>query len=295
MTNILTHHDHLGGYAGRARLERVCINGICYWTDPALAETGVRIAFSERTGGVSREPYASLNLAGHVGDDPEAVDENRRRFLSAVGLGGLEGALVTAEQVHGAHIAQVTSPDVGRGARTASGPPPIPATDAIFTAETDVPLMLLYADCVPVVLVLPGEAVCVVHAGWRGALASLPGEAVRQTAARAGVEPRDVVAYIGAHIRQCHYGVGDDVMTAFVDAFGPGVRSGAGGLDLSAAVRASLLDGGVEIDRIAELEACTAEHTGEFFSFRAEGGVTGRHCAMACITGERRNSGEHSG
>lgn len=294
MTNILSHHDHFGRYAGRPCLERVCIDDVCYWTDPGLAETGVRIAFSERTGGVSREPYASLNLAGHVGDDPEAVDENRRRFLSAVGLGGLGGAVVTAEQVHGAHIAQVTSAEAGRGSHTVSGPPPIPATDALLTAETDVPLMLLYADCVPVVLVVPGEAVCVVHAGWRGALASLPGEAVGQIAAGAGVEPRDVGAYIGAHIHQCHYGVGDDVMAAFVDAFGPDVRGGTGGLDLSAAVRASLLGAGVELDRIAELEACTAEHTGEFFSFRAEGGVTGRHCAMACITGERRNSGERS-
>jgi YfiH family protein len=267
----------------------VCINGICYWTDPALAETGVRIAFSERTGGVSREPYASLNLAGHVDDDPEAVDENRRRFLSAVGLAGLEGALVTAEQVHGSHIEQVTSADAGRGARTASGPLPIPATDALLTAETDVPLMLLYADCVPVVLAVPGVAVCVVHAGWRGALASLPGEAVRQISARGGVEPQDVVAYIGAHIRQCHYGVGDDVMAAFVDAFGPQVRGCTGGLDLSAAVRASLLGAGVESDRIAELDACTAERTDEFFSFRAEDGVTGRHCAMACIAGGRRS------
>jgi YfiH family protein len=238
---------------------------------------------------VSLEPYSALNLAGHVGDDPEVVDENRRRFFSAAGLGGLEGAAVTAEQVHGAKIAQVTSADAGRGARTAGGPPPILATDALLTAETELPLMLFYADCVPVVLAVPGEAVCVVHAGWRGALSSLPGAAVREVAACGGVEPGDVVAYIGAHIRECHYGVGDDVMAAFVDAFGPGVKGGTGGLDLSAAVRASLLGAGVEIDRIAELETCTAEHTGELFSFRAENGITGRHCAMACITGERRS------
>lgn len=284
--HIVSHKHHFGGDVPRPRLERVCINGVSYWTDPSLAEKGTRVAFSERRGGVSRAPYSGLNLAGHVGDDPEAVDENRRTFLSAVGLSGLADELVTAEQVHGERIAEVTSADAGSGARTAGGPPPVPAADALMTAETDLPLMLLYADCVPVVLVAPGAA-CVAHAGWRGALASLPGAAVRALAGRAGVDPSSVLAYIGPHIRECHYDVSEDVMSSFESAYGPSVRGRSGGLDLSAAVRASLLGGGVGEQRIAEVSACTAENTGTFFSYRAENGRTGRHCAIACLIGSR--------
>jgi copper oxidase (laccase) domain-containing protein len=146
-----------------------------------------------------------------------------------------------------------------------------------------VPLALCFADCVPVILVAPGPVVAVVHAGWRGALASLPGQAVARVVVEAGCESSQVRAYIGAHIGHCHYQVSAEIMSQFTNAFGTVARARTGGLDLDAVVTASLTSAGVDSCNIARLGICTAEATDRFFSYRASGGVTGRHAALACI------------
>ena len=263
------------------RLEEA--NGISYWTDNGPAGRGVIVGFSQRNGGVSAHPYAALNLADHVGDEGSCVDENRTRLLDAAGLGRWRGNLVVAEQVHGERVTLVGLADAGSGAFASGGRHPIPATDALVTMERGVPLMLCFADCVPIVLVAPGPAVAVVHAGWRGALASLPGKAARELARVAECGVSDVFAYIGAHIGACHYPVSDDVMSHFCNTFGTVARADSGGLDLDAAVTASLVDAGVAPCSIARLGTCTAEATDRFFSYRSEDGRTGRHSAFACI------------
>lgn len=264
-------------------LARSCSGQVCYWTDDDKRAEGVTLAFSERTGGVSSSPYGSLNLAAHVGDDPASVDENRRRFLEALGLGHLEHRLVTAEQVHGEQVHLVRAADAGSGARAASGVRPIAATDALITDVPDIPLMLLFADCVPVVLVAPGPVVAVVHAGWRGALAGLPGITASRLAAQAGCDATRISAYVGAHIGACHYEVGYEILSQFVNRFGTVARAESGGLDLGAIVSRNLTDAGVPSCSIALLGVCTADQTDRFFSYRAEGGLTGRHSAVACI------------
>jgi polyphenol oxidase len=259
-------------------------DGVRCWTDEALrTERGVVVAFSERNGGVSEVPFASLNLASHVGDDPLAVDENRLRVLDCLGLEGYRERLTVAEQVHGLRITEVDSATVGCGASASRGRMAIAKTDALVTREAGVPLLLCFADCVPVILVAPGPAVAVVHAGWKGALGSLPGLTVLELARVAGCEPSAIVAYVGPHIRACHYRVAPEVMSQFVNAFGTLARAASGGLDLDAVVSASLDRAGVAPCNIARLGSCTAETTDRFFSYRAEGGRTGRHSAVACI------------
>lgn len=248
-----------------------------------LAEERVLIGFSERSGGVSRTPFSSLNLASHVGDDPAAVDENRRRLLDALGLEAFRDRLTMAEQVHGDRIALVDQAIAGAGAFADKGRPPLAKADALVTCEVGVPLALCFADCVPVILVAPGPAIAVVHSGWRGALSSLPGMAVARLADLAGCEPSEVSAYIGPHILACHYQVSPEIMSQFVNTFGTLARASSGGLDLDAAVSASLDRAGVAPCNIARLGTCTAETTDRFFSYRAEGGRTGRHSAVACI------------
>jgi purine-nucleoside/S-methyl-5'-thioadenosine phosphorylase / adenosine deaminase len=254
-----------------------------YWTDAVLRDEGVLVAFSERAAGTSEAPYASLNLASHVGDDPTRVDENRSRLLAAVGLEPLRARLTMAEQVHGERIGVAGDAAAGAGAFAQHGPAPIAATDGLMCTTRQLPVALCFADCVPVVLVAPGPMVAVVHAGWRGALASLPGRAAERLACEGGTDVADMRAYIGAHIRACHYQVDDKVMSHFVNAFGTFARAESGGLDLDAVVSASLERAGVARCNIARLGICTAEATDRFFSYRAEGGMTGRHAALACI------------
>jgi YfiH family protein len=255
--------------------------------DELRSRHGVIVAFSLRGGGCSRAPYDALNLAAHVGDDPTCVDENRARLLGSLGIACDRNRLTMADQVHGASIRTVRGASAGMGAFARAGtPPPVPATDALVTTETETPLMLCYADCVPVVLVSTGpvRGVAVAHAGWRGALAGIAADAAVRLAAETGSDPSELLAYIGPHIGPCHYEVDETLLSQFVNAFGT-IAAAQGRLDLGAVVSESLNGVGVPLSSQCRADVCTAERTDAFFSYRAEG-LTGRHGALACILGD---------
>ena len=266
-------------------LQRVEREGVTVWTDELLRRhSGVVVAFSERLGGASRAPFESLNLASHVGDDPLAVDENRTRLLSALGLREFRERLTMADQVHGESISVIDKDASGSGGYATQDRRPVPAADALITGEPGVPLLMCFADCVPIVLVAPGPFVAVVHAGWRGALAGLPGKTARALAKACPCRIDELVAYIGPHIGECCYPVGNEILSQFVTTFDAVARDDSRTeLDLAAAVTESLSREGVNSCSIANLGVCTAEHTERFFSHRAERGRTGRHGALACI------------
>ncbi|MCX8007707.1 MAG: polyphenol oxidase family protein [Coriobacteriia bacterium] len=258
-------------------------SGAVVWhEDPGLrARAGIVVAFSERTGGVSEPPYASLDLAVHTGDIPEAVDENRTRLLEVLGIADRRAALTCAEQVHGTVAVTVGSAEAGAGARATGDRGPIAGADALVTAEVGVPLMLLFADCVPVVLVAQeSRAVAVVHAGWRGLAAGVVRAGLEQLRAlSAPGEP--IFAYIGAHIGRCCYSVGPEVVSQFGHKFVT-IRRALAMLDMQAAVTEELESSGVPKERQCHLGICTAHNTERFYSYRAEG-RTGRHAALACV------------
>ena len=263
--------------------ERTTAGEIDLHTIPPLhTDAGILVAFSERAGGVSYPPYASLDLAAHVGDDPRHVDENRSRLCAALGIEASRDRLTTAEQVHGTRVVEVTRADAGAGAwaDAGRGRPPLPATDALWTRERGVPLMLLFADCVPVVLVRPSvPAIAVVHAGWRGAAAGIVGAAARVLGGLAGAV--DLSAYVGPHIGPCCYEVGEECVSHFDNAFVT-ITAASSRLDLGAVVGHDLERSGVPKERQWHLGICTAHSTDRFYSYRAEG-RTGRHGALAVI------------
>lgn len=262
-----------------SRVER---GGIAAHTDEGLrARSGIVVAFSERGGGVSNAPYASLNLARHVGDDPAAVDENRRRFLARMGAGEYSAALTTAEQVHGDVVVEVTQSLAGSGALAAGERLPIPGADALWTREVGVPLMLFFADCVPVVIVSETpRAVAVVHAGWRGALAGIVGKAATALGDAVGDTSR-LRAYVGPHIGECCYEVSPEIVSQFGNMFVTIPRA-SGRLDLGAVVAEDLDRVGISRENQWHLGICTAHNTDRYFSYRAEG-RSGRHAAFAML------------
>jgi YfiH family protein len=276
--------------AHRPALSTVTCGSVRYLTDVVLrAEHGILVAVTTRSGGHSAAPYASLNLAAHVGDDERAVDANRGALMGALEIEPLRARLTTADQVHGLAVCEVVGATAGMGAFAGEdGPPPLPACDALLTLEADAPLMLLFADCVPIVLVATGPqpGVAVVHAGWRGALGRLPGKAASELARRAGCDTAELLAYVGPHIGPCHYEVDETRLSQFVNAFGS-IASAQGRLDLGAVVSESLSEVGVLLDNVVAAGICTAEATDVFYSFRAEG-LTGRHGAVAAILGRER-------
>lgn len=256
---------------------------------PALDATGaVDAVVTTRQGGVSLEPHATLNLGLHVGDDPAAVVENRRRAARAIGC--TIDDLVVAHQVHGSHVTVVDASDAGRGTRSADDA--IPGTDALVTTAPEVALMILVADCVPVVLVDPVAGVLgCVHAGWRGTAGGVTPAAVASMVEH-GADPTRIVAGIGPAVDPDRYEVGDEVAAALTDRLGDAVRAdptaavlrpttqGRWRCDLVAANRLALLGAGVPADAVHLLSITTADPN--LFSHR--GGSHGRFAAMARLT-----------
>ncbi len=230
---------------------------------------GLLHAVLTRIGGVSRGPYATLNLSQAVGDEPAAVEENHRRALEPLGLDRAQ--VVSPWQVHGAS-AEVVGWEHRGTVR--------PETDALVTATPGLPLMMRFADCTPVVLFDPlRRAVGLAHAGWRGVVAGVAGAAIELMTAGLACEARDIWAGIGPTIGPCCYEVGMDVAEEIASACPPGsavvqALDGRVYADLPAAVEAQLRSVGVE--QIERAGLCTACHVDEFFSHRAENGRTGR-------------------
>ncbi|MCX6372139.1 MAG: polyphenol oxidase family protein, partial [Actinobacteria bacterium] len=137
---------------------------------------GVAAAFPTREGGVSPAPFASLNLGLSVDDGPANVLENRRRLCTALGLP--QGRLVVPGQVHGTKLAWVGEAEAGRGAIDRETV--LHDHDGLLTATPGLGLAVSYADCVPVAIVAggaDGPELAAVHAGWRGMLAGIVGQA----------------------------------------------------------------------------------------------------------------------
>lgn len=197
-----------------------------------------------RRGGVSKPPYDELNLGLHVGDDSQAVLENRRRLAAA--LGAEPSAFVFAQQVHGGEVRVVSVADRGCGAVRFEDA--LPDTDALITRDAGVVLAVMHADCVPVVLFDPlSPAVGVVHAGWGGAVNHVVRNAVEAMCTQFASRPATLLAGIGPSIGPASYEVGVDVAERVQAGF-PGI---------------AIIRQRDETTRMQEVEQGRAAHTGE--------------------------------
>lgn len=269
---------------GEPVLTRFTLRGVTLLGDESRPG-GVTFAFTERTGGVSRGCYSSLNLGDACGDAPELVRRNRAILLEAIGAGGLMDRLVNPKQVHGDRVVVVRSgspEDVGEAQRQARE-----GADAVVCRSEAVPVLLCYADCTPVVLVAP-HAFAVIHSGWRGTIARISAKALNVLCQEAGCTAGDVWAYVGPHIGGSDYEVSCDLMERFRQEFGDIIEESYRHLDLGAAVRAALLDAGMSPDCIVDADVSTASATDRYFSYRAEGGHCGRHGAVAYLPAQNR-------
>lgn len=236
---------------------------------PGLASLGVDALVTTRAGGVSTGPYGSLNLGLHVGDDPQAVTENRRRAAGA--LGASLDELVFGVQVHGDHAAIVDASGAGRGARQQGDA--LAATDALVTASSEPVLVTLVADCSPILLVDPdARVVATAHAGWRGALGGM-GAGVVAAMVSLGARPERIRAVVGPTVSFTGYEVGPEVAAAARAAFGGAAdavlvpHGGRWRLDVAGANRLCLLAAGLSAAHVHLAPVTTADP--RFFSDRA--------------------------
>jgi YfiH family protein len=223
------------------------------------APPGVRALSTFRGGGASGGRYASLNLACHVGDDPAAVAENRKRLKVEAGLPSEPQWLA---QVHGVQVVDLDA-----------GADPIPA-DAAVTRIPNRICAVLAADCLPVLFAADsGEVVAAAHAGWRGLAAGV----IEATFRALEVDAHRTLVWLGPAIGPEHFEVGGEVRDAFLrqdegahEAFRANSR-GRFMADLSSLARRRL--GFLGITRIYGGGHCTYSEAERYFSHRRDG-----HC-----------------
>ena len=227
------------------------------------APENVRAVQTVRTGGYSQPPWASFNLAGHVGDDPAHVAANRQLLAAH-----LPYSPCWLEQVHGTAVVDAASAPSGSIA------------DASVSHRPGSVCVVMTADCLPVLFCArKGTAVAAAHAGWRGLQAGV----LEQTLAALAVPPEDVLAWLGPAIGPENFEVGGEVRAAFMATAGEAQRAfcpGAPGkwwCDLYLLARQRLEKVGVR--HIYGGEECTVADSARFFSYRRDG-VTGRMASL---------------
>jgi YfiH family protein len=238
---------------------------IRYFSFDSLLEAGVVQAIFTRRGGVSMAPYASLNTGGTVGDDPQAVAENRMRCFSSQGCD--IHTLFDVWQVHSTDVVIAEAPR--------SQDIPHQKADIILTDRPGVTLFMRFADCVPIFLVDPvRRAIGMAHAGWVGSVARVASVAVQAMVRQYDCRPEDICAGIGPSIGVEHYPVGEEVIgqvkRSFPADFERLLIEYADGvhLDLCKANRISLEEQGV--NHIEEGEAGKTGRFGALLALRTE-------------------------
>lgn len=236
----------------------------------ATSVPGLRMLTTVRPDGSSVGPYAGLNLATHVGDDPQAVQANRARIRDAFAL---PAEPLWLEQVHGTRI-------IDADVLALAAPP---RADGSVTHERNRVLAVMTADCLPVVLAAAdGRTLAVAHAGWRGLSAGVLDSALDAM----DVVPREVAAWIGPGISAAHYEVDGKVRDAFrclpghAKAFAPGHDASHWYCDLPMIGRLALEVAGVR--QVEQCGLCTYAEPGRFFSYRRDG-ETGRMATLAWL------------
>lgn len=233
------------------------------------APSGVRAAFTTRSGGHSAAPWASLNLGTRVGDAPGAVAANRAAVVRGLGLSAPPQWL---HQVHGTALVAAADDGLER------------TGDACWTRQPGLVCAVQSADCLPMLLCdRAGTLVAAIHGGWRGLAAGI----VARVLDALPVAPEALLVWLGPAICGSCYEVGDEVRAAFCDTeaprladqFRPADRPRHWLANLPGIARAQLDASGVPAGAIHGGDLCTYEDRRRFYSHRRDG-VTGRMAAL---------------
>ncbi len=240
------------------------------WPSPE----NVSAIFTTRNKGMGRDTgrvYAGLNLANHVGDDPQAVQQNRiclRRYLP--------GDPCWLIQVHGTRPVWVDT----------EGMIP-PEGDAAMSRRHGIVCAVLVADCLPVLLCdAAGSVVGIAHAGWRGLVGGIIENTVEEL--RRFSRSDQLIAWLGPAIGPQYFEVGDEVRIMFLKhgdqaecAFSPGKEKGKWYANIFDLARQRLSCAG--IDQVYGGDICTFNDPTRFYSYRRDG-ITGRMAGLVWMT-----------
>jgi polyphenol oxidase len=263
-------------------IEKILVNGINIFSHPACKQNNIFCGFTTREGGTSSKPFDTLNLAYHVGDENKVVCKNRQLIINKLLSPGPE-YIYSALQVHGSNVLYVDSDTLHKG-----GNIPIEA-DSLITDMSNIPIMVLGADCNLIIIIdIKEKAVGVVHAGWKGTLNGVLGKTLSEFKKHFNTSPENVLVFFGPSIRKCCYKVDDVLVERFKKKFGRGdyynknYKEGNDFfLDIIKLNLIHLKDFGIQKDNIFYVRQCTNCDDG-FFSYRRDRD-TGRQAAIVMI------------
>ena len=250
-------------------------NGLRYFQFDSLQ---TKHALFTRHGGISPQPWGSLNVGGTVGDDLARVRHNR--ILSFEAMECVPESIFDVWQIHSSDAVCARAPrPVDESYRQA---------DIILTDQRDVTLFMRFADCVPIMVQDPRNGVIgIAHAGWMGTLRDVAIATVEAMKKNYGSNPADIIACIGPSIGPDHYEIGADVilqvMQKFEDESELVLKSHNGKIHFNLWETNRLLLERAGVQNIEVCGICTACNTKDWFSHRAEKGRTGRFGALICL------------
>jgi len=250
---------------------------ISYYTFSTLDDYNLVHGVFMRNGGVSPAPWASLNMATSVGDSKESIIENRRRITNSMDL--KEDSIYDVWQVHSNRVVFASEPRRPNQSHEKA--------DAIITNTSGVTIMMLFADCVPILMYDPKNNVAAItHAGWQGTVNQVVGKTVISMREKYDCQPENIIACIGPSICVSHYEIGKDIAEEVEQSFGKTQqillkKDGKIFLNLQSANRIILQNNGVK--NIQNSNICTACNRRDWYSHRAENGQTGRFAAIITV------------
>ena len=253
---------------------------IVYYTDEKIESAGgLSHIFTTRHGGFSKGPLYSMNMSP-TRENPETVRLNYRAVCMCENIPSEK--CVLSHQTHTDNIRIVTEEDAGKGIFK---PSDIRNVDGLITNVIKLPIVIFYADCVPILLYDPvKKVIAAVHAGWRGTVLNIVGKAVRIMAEKFGTNSNDILAAIGPSISSCCFETGHEVKDEFLSI---GLEECVTDynskifIDLQKTNQILLQRAGVK--KISVSGFCTKCRCDEFFSHRGCGADTGRMALIACL------------
>lgn len=226
--------------------------------------------FTTRHGGISQIPFNTNNLAFHVGDNHKDVVKNQQSLAQAIGYD--LNKLVHMRQIHSDKIVVVDT-----AVHDFNNPP---ECDALITDQTMVPLMVMTADCTPVLLFDPVQnVIAVVHAGRAGAVKGIVPKTIQKMCSEFGSNIEEISVVLGPSIDGCCYEVGEKIAKEVTDEgydFAVIAKKGSFYLEVNAIIKKQLGEIGIKKNKLEDLNICNACENQDFFSYRADHQQTGR-------------------
>jgi hypothetical protein len=251
--------------------------GITFITSELLEFYKVKHGFFMRHGGCSPYPWKSLNMATSVGDSRQNVIENRKRIADSLQIN--QSSFYDLWQVHSNDVVIAENPRPKDESHIQA--------DAIVSNRSEVALLMLFADCVPMLFYDPEQKVIAsAHAGWKGTISGIAAKTIKLMIDKYECDPKNIIAVIGPSICQDHYQIGDDVTSKVKTVFKfernvLAIHSGNKYFDLPKANKNILENCGLK--RIEMMNICTFCNKEDWFSHRGESGKTGRFASVITL------------